>query len=574
MDGRTRALVVAASVAGCTSPAASTGTDDVAGSTSARPDATSAGGESSATTDAPPSSTETTGTTTAENSSTVAETTTTPEASSDESTVGLPCPLPAATNVVTYEGSMLALARASDDDLFGIAFARNGDEVTAVSARGEELWTQILGAGAHTSGFDFDDDGVPDLAIARREITGVCGADPSGASWLDFYKGADGSLAYSTPQEADICWTFGSITYPTIQWTAGAVNFGAGPDLFVSATYAATSTFLHWDGATMQSSVAVFPSTPQFGATYPSAQPNAYGQGVQHVENAHIANGLMLEVEGEERVAFFTSARVSQYANAPQGATQLRADAPYLTGGRTDIAGRNYGLVVSDPASPERIWLLSGTSAYGLQVDALAGAMSWDPWGQIERHLTLYDASTNVVTDRFYSYAHDANDGHQYQHRLAYPAQPLVPDPNGGPSRLAYNTYSDGHWILHLTDDAGVADAATWRGVYLWDIRDLDGDGSPELVTTATEDPEDPDVPGYYFPKWRTSLQHLDIASATLTEHATFEGRLPAFAAGFSTATHRSSMTYLYPASIVAVDCEPQLVLSASDGTPENVPVP
>lgn len=40
-----------------------------------------------------------------------------------------------------------------------------------------------------------------------------------------------------------------SPTYPTVQWVRGAIAFGEGPALFVSPTYASTSTFLNWDGA-------------------------------------------------------------------------------------------------------------------------------------------------------------------------------------------------------------------------------------------------------------------------------------------------------------------------------------
>ena len=51
--------------------------------------------------------------------------------------------------------------------------------------------------------------------------------------------------------------------------------------------------------------------------------------------------------------------------------------------------------------------LIAGTDASTLFSDMLAGAMVSDPWGQIERHVSIVDMATGTVDDRFFSYAHD-----------------------------------------------------------------------------------------------------------------------------------------------------------------------
>ena len=56
------------------------------------------------------------------------------------------------------------------------------------------------------------------------------------------------------------------------------------------------------------------------------------------------ANGLIVD----DRVVFFTSARVVAYSLSALSSDQLLDDTPFLSGGRTDIAGRNYGLVLHD----------------------------------------------------------------------------------------------------------------------------------------------------------------------------------------------------------------------------------
>jgi hypothetical protein len=254
-----------------------------------------------------------------------------------------------------------------------------------------------------------------------------------------------------------------------------------------------------------------------------------------------------------------------QYGEAEAPADRLRADRPFLTGGRTDIAGRNYGLVAIDPGAPEHVVLIAGTSIATLYLDTVAGTMASDPWGGIERHVSNYDTSANTVVDRFFSYAHDNGDGNQFEGRVAYPDVPFVRMPSG-PSRLAWTVYEGGHWVLHVSQPGDVADAVTFRGIALFDIRDLDGDGIDEWIASRTELEGDDDVPGWYYGRWRTDVFHWDERTLTLVDVLSDERGLPVPLASFRQSARTSSAGSLWPAAIVDDACIPALVMRTPDG--------
>ena len=60
------------------------------------------------------------------------------------------------------------------------------------------------------------------------------------------------------------------------------------------------------------------------------------------------------------RTVFFTSSRVVQYALEEFNPKQLLADHPFLTDNRTDIVGRDYGLVAQDPSAPDLVAAVFG----------------------------------------------------------------------------------------------------------------------------------------------------------------------------------------------------------------------
>jgi hypothetical protein len=367
-------------------------------------------------------------------------------------------------------------------------------------------------------------------------------------TWLSFLEGHDGTQTTPIAPLADICWTFGNVTYPTSQWTVLSVLFGPNSATITTVPYyATTGWFLHWAAGSWTTDAFFYPSSSSYDATYDADQPNGWGTGTSYLANSHMANGFMPWVEASPRLLFFTSGRVVQYAVASLSAQQLLADRPFLTGGRTDIAGRNYGLVARDPDEPSHVVLLSGTDGQTLYADLVNGAPGSDDWGQIERHVTVYRIDTNTVDDTFYSYAHDHADGDKYEGRVAYPDSPFVHAGPSLPSRLAFNVFGSGRWIIHVTEPGQSVDATTIADRYLWDVRDLDGDGVAEWVSSP--------APGGYLPEWSFQLHHWDESSLGLVELESYPGYLPARVPSFRQAERTTSRGSLYPTPTVAQGC-------------------
>lgn len=432
-----------------------------------------------------------------------------------------------------------------------VGYLRSGSTLRLLDEDGATLWEKEVGDGSLFGGFDFDADGWPDFGLVRSQDSGVaCGNQTMLDTWLDLGAGKTGDVWPLVPPTASICWDFSGTVYPTPQWSDLGVLFGAGATLATAPYYAVTGAFRHFDaGAFVEDATFYYPSSASYDAEYVADMPDAHGIGTSFLANSHVANGLVVDRGGEQRLVFWTSGRVVQYAVAPLGPTQLLADTPYLTAGRTDLVGRNYGLVVPDPEQPDALILVAGTSADTVFADMVGGAMAADPWGQIERHVSHYDSATAAVVDRFFSYAHDGGDAYQYEGRVVYPDSPMVVTAKGQPSRLAFNVYEGGHWRLHVTVPGGVDDesGAIFDDLFLWDIRDLDADGSPEWVLSPSRDPSDPDVPGYYFVKWRTLFARWDEASRTLSPAGEHDGWIPHLAATFRQAGKTTSRSFLYP---------------------------
>lgn len=445
-----------------------------------------------------------------------------------------------------------------------IAFRRGTDSVTALREDGTVLYTAKVREGSLFGGFDADGDGVTDFGVAARESAGeTCGTTAMQQTWLELHSGATGALLAATSKTKDLCWTFGTTTYPTSQWTDLGVLFGEGSKtLALSPYYAKVAQLATWSGSAFGYEELDYPSTSAFDL-YTAAKTNAYGTG-KHTTDPHVANGLIMKVGAEPRLVFFTSSRVVQYALEPRSLGQLRVDHPFLTANRTDLVGRDYGLVARDPGDEGLLVLLSGTSAYTLFADAVSGKMESDPWGQIERHVTVYDPAKDALDDRFYSYAHDGGDAYKYEGRVVYPDQPFLR--RAGRSRLIYDVYAGGHWWVHVSQPGSTADAWTQRGMFVWDVRDHDGDGVDEIVYSPVEDPTDPDVSGYYFPKWRTVLAHLSADEKSLVTLKTFEGAIPELIPFFRAPKRTTSFSALYPVLTVSDAGKPTLVLRKPDG--------
>jgi hypothetical protein len=210
------------------------------------------------------------------------------------------------------------------------------------------------------------------------------------------------------------------------------------------------------------------------------------------------------------------------------------------------VTGRNYGLVMADPGATNVV-LVAGTNAHTVLADLLAGKMQADPLGGIERHVTVYDYRTNRLANRYYSNAYASPQAH-YEDRVVFPGHCLLSSSAGAPARLVYNVYSkQGRWNCHVCRPGAVADQVIYKDLFVWDVRDLDGAGQAEVVASPTRYESEPDVQGYYYPKWETRVLAWDETRGALVRRKQYRGVLPKLVPAFREGGCTSSEGYLYP---------------------------
>lgn len=443
----------------------------------------------------------------------------------------------------------------------GVVFLQTGDTVAAYTPDPwKKLWVRQYGPGLLTGGLDFNRDGWPDLVMVRSQTTPYrWGNLPVMQSWLDFYDGRTGNgYRRVTPPLRDRLWDFRTAgesdakkVYPTRQWAVGSVLSGdyRTSTVAVQPSYAESGQLLMFDPRAdgFRHFDYVFPSTNRYDQTYNLAALNPRDRRMSYIKDAHIANGLIVNHHGQDRLIFFTSGRVVQYAVAPLGPRQLIADYPYVPGNRKETALRNYGLVQLDPAAPY-IVLIAGTSAYTMYMDLRAGRAQEDPYGGIERHITIYNYDRNQLDDRFFSYAHDAGDAFKYNGRVVYPCHCLITPSPAAPSRLAYNVYRDGHWHFHVSLHGGTQDQRTYKDLFVWDVRDLDMNGTQEIIASPSRYANEPDVPGYYFVKRETWIMTWDERARELRLQKKYAGVTPHLLPTFRLdGDHATSQEALFP---------------------------
>ena len=78
---------------------------------------------------------------------------------------------------------------------------------------------------------------------------------------------------------------------------------------------------------------------------------------------------------------------------------------------------------------------------------------------------------------------------------------------------MAYNVFEKGRWNLHISVPGSTEDAVVYPGLFLWNIQDLDGNGTAEWVISPTDSEEEQvDTPAY-LPFWETRVYQWDGAS-------------------------------------------------------------
>lgn len=313
-------------------------------------------------------------------------------------------------------------------------------------------------------------------------------------------------------------------------------------------------------------------------------------------KNPHTQNGLIVtQKSGEARLVFWTSGRVLQYAvgtgYSPQ---QLIADVPYPSDGTSEgkntqmlrastpgasaLVGRCYGLVAVDPVAPHLVWLFAGIHAYSLHADLMSRGYPSNPdhcnpsdggstpaelsirchdaHAGIERHVSVYNANggANALQDIFYSYSHDSNAGpsntaneHYYVGRVVYPSNPFLDAGDGAAaSRVIYNVFGDispagagrGKWTTRISEPGSiVSKMALDSNLFVWDVRDLDGDGIAEVIASPCS--------GYY-PDAATYLFRFDPSTLLLVGPTILAEVTPWLVYGSQMGDRRSSYGYLY----------------------------
>jgi len=102
---------------------------------------------------------------------------------------------------------------------------------------------------------------------------------------------------------------------------------------------------------------------------------------------------------------------------------------------------------------------------------------------------------------------------------------------------------------------------------FLWDIRDFDLDGREEWVLSPSRDASDPDVPGWYFVKWRTVFGRWDEASEAFVPTREEQGAIPYLTATFRLPRKTTTRGYLYPVLTTRETGALSVLLWGSDGT-------
>ncbi|MGE4132353.1 MAG: hypothetical protein AB7F86_11995 [Bdellovibrionales bacterium] len=360
------------------------------------------------------------------------------------------------------------------------------------------------------AGFDFDSDGIDDIAEYGASDSGqTCAGRSVFNRTVTIRSGATHAILTRLGPVADHCFPN---LYPVISLGSGTLHFGAAKGLLVLAPQYGSTAWWVYKTATGAATFALY--TPQTSAfsTYQAA-------GAPRV-NSQPFNGLVINRNGATEYVAFTSGRALRYSFSPLNAAQLLADVPFKA--RPDIGGRTYGLLTHDPQRPGQIFLLAGGAMWSLHRDALIGTRTQDPWAALERHVTRYDANTNAIQQRFLSYAYDNDRADQYQNRLLFPSSATLPTNSPYGSQMIFNLFKDGIWSIHITTPGGVESRSITPNMVVWDVVRRDAT-TVDIVTSPTNG---------YFPKFETVVYRWTAAKPKFTEIKRIPGQIPTLRPG------------------------------------------
>jgi hypothetical protein len=451
-----------------------------------------------------------------------------------------------------------------------IGLVQQGPRIAAFDITGRKLWEKLLGPGTIFGGFDLDRDGVADFGLAKtQKLEKSCGVSIVNRTWLEIYSGRTGNLITQTSPLEDICHT--ALNYASVRWASATAIPGNGV-VAIAPQYFSTGWFIRQIYGSFKQESYLLPTTDAFTNLYHRADRSLsakYGTRTNVISESHIQNGVIVSLGGRDRLVIFTTGRVLQYAIAPLSASQLIADRIFF--GRPDVAGRNYGLVAADPRFGDRVAIVAGTSAQTVWQDMENGKVDADPWGGIERHVTVYSLKNNEVAQRFFGSAHDNQGRGKYQNRLVYPAHIFLPSKSGA-SHIAFNRFVDGRWIFHITKPGRADDSLRLSDLFVWDIRDLYGDGISEVIASPVAAGQAGPF-GAYLPNWAIRIYSWDAGQRRLRFRQEIAGGIPWLAQAPVERGVNSSLGALYPILEGRENGQLVLYVRAHDGTLTAVPL-
>jgi hypothetical protein len=368
---------------------------------------------------------------------------------------------------------------------------------------GRTIWMHPIVADrpAHLAAVgDFDGDGVTDgifqLLVTPLNPT-MCGTHKVPTTQLLFISGATGAATSPVPPMQDLCWGgFGTTApYTTRQWGLGTAYIGhmtssTATDVVLFPYYATKGDVLR-DSSSGWSPIVegpvtslTYPSTPAFDRVYDAANPTPcatrWPGSSCYVTNSHVANAVFLDKASGGGLFVLTSWRAVVY-----GRDLLpHSDLSWLSGGRTDNSGRNYGLLEPVTGRPGELVLIGGCSVVVSRSAMLTGKPDAGLCG-LHRHYEWFAVKGGRIAghaSRYYSYT--GTDG-VWEGRIEYPLH-ASSGLTGVPGAILFNLYRQGQWrAVVMTDPSRPDSAREFAGWYVWDTVDLPGGGVGALATRA-----------------------------------------------------------------------------------------
>jgi hypothetical protein len=443
----------------------------------------------------------------------------------------------------------LALISLHGDGPADAAFVLGPKAIELRDLQGRSMWTVPIVAdrAAHlVATGDFDGDGVTD-GIFQILVTPTnptrCGTSVVRTTRLLFISGATGAATWPLAPTEDLCWSgFGtSAPYVTHQWALGTAYVGpmtssAAKEVVVFPYYATRGDVLH-DSSSVWSPVVAgsvsnltYPSSPAYDRTYDAANPQPCSGPTPgspcYVSNSHVANAVFLDGTPGGGLFVLTSSRALVY-----GPDLLpHSDVTWLSGGRSDNSGRNYGLLERVPGRRGELVLIGGCGAVTARLSMFTGKPDTGLCA-IHHHYEWFLVQGSRIArhaSRYYSYT--GTDG-PWDGRIEYPLH-ASSGFAGAAGTILFNLYRQGQWrAVVMTDPSRPESAREFPGWYVWDTVELPNGTVDALASRVPAGGgDDSRVPPWQFDvvQWDglglTSRQHFDGLAPAMVPYAPTAG--------------------------------------------------